>query len=299
LYLLSAYGALPYNVGIPAQFGSNAYLTNQGNSNYHAMLLTLDRNFAQGLRFQVNYTWSHAIDNTSRSANGNALFTNSGFICDILNPRACRASADFDVTQEVNSYATYELPFGQHKAFASNAPRFVDELIGSWALSAIPKYRTGLAVTPYSDAYLASFDNLDPAIFTGNPGDLRVSVNKDGSTVFGFKGGKAGASKVLSEFRGPIGLEYGQRNLIRGPGAFYLDMGLQKKFPIIENKVNLQFRADFFNVLNHPVFGVPAVNIVANAGQFGQITSTQAANGSGAIPLDDSRVGQFSLRLDF
>jgi hypothetical protein len=299
IYLISApFGALPFNVGIPSQFGANAYLTNQGNSNYHALLLTLDRNFSQGLRFQVNYTWSHAIDNTSLSANNNSLFSNSGFICDLLNPRACRATSDFDVNQEVNGYVTYELPFGHHRAFASNTPRIVDEFIGGWALSALPKYRTGLAVTPYSDAYLASFDNQDPAIFTGNPGDLRVSVNKQGSTVFGFKGGSAGASKVLSEFRGPIGLEYGQRNLVRGPGGAYLDTGLQKVFPIIENKVNLQFRADFFNLFNHPVFGTPALNIVGNASQFGQITSTQG-NDAGTIPQDNQRIGQFSLRIDF
>jgi hypothetical protein len=299
IYILAANGLMPTNVGIPSQFGANAYLTNQGNSNYHGMLVTLDRNFSQGLRFQVNYTWSHAIDNTSLSANNNSLFSNSGFICDILHPRACRGNADFDVTQETSGYVTYDLPFGHKRAFASNTPRIVDEFIGGWAVSAIPEYRTGLATTAYSDAYLASFDNLDPAIFTGNPGDLKVSVNKQGKTVFGFKGGQAGANKVLSEFRGPIGLEYGQRNLIRGPGGFYLDTGLQKVFPIIENKVNLQFRADFFNILNHPVFSQPNVNIVSNASQFGQITTTQAANGSGNIPLDAQRVGQFSLRIDF
>ena len=304
LYLLSYYtnyqgftGFLPYNVGIPSQFGSNAYLTNEGNSNYHGLLLTLDRNFSQGLRFQVNYTWSHSIDNSSLSSANNSLYNNSGFICDITQPRACRANSDFDVTQEVNGYATYDLPFGHRQAFASNTPRIVDEFIGGWALSAIPKYRTGLAVTPYSDAYLASFDNQDPAIFTGNRGDLRVSVNKDGNAVFGFKGGKAGAAKVVSEFRGPIGLEYGQRNLVRGPGALYLDAGVQKIFPIIGEKVNMTFRADFFNVLNHPVFGNPNINIVTNHSQFGQITGTRG--GSGNVPNGIQRIGQFSLRLVF
>jgi hypothetical protein len=290
-------GFLPYNVGIPSQFGSNAYLTNEGNSNYHGLLLTLDRNFSQGLRFQVNYTWSHSIDNSSLSSANNSLYNNSGFICDITRSRACRASSDFDVRQEVNGYVTYDLPFGHKQAFASNAPRLADEFIGGWSLSAIPKYRTGLAVTPYSDAYLASFDNQDPAIFTGNPGDLSVSVNKQGKTVFGFKGGSAGAAKVLSEFRGPIGLEYGQRNLVRGPGALYLDAGLQKIFPIIGERVNLTFRADFFNVLNHPVFGTPNINIVSNASQFGQITATQG--GSGNVPTGAQRIGQFSLRLAF
>jgi hypothetical protein len=299
IYILAANGLMPTNVGIPSQFGSNAYLTNQGNSNYHGLLLTVDKNLSQGLRFNFNYTWSHAIDNTSLSANNNSLFSNSGFICDIVHPRACRGNADFDVTQEISSSFTYDLPFGHGKMFAANTPRLVDEVIGGWSLSGIPKYRTGLATTAYSDAYLASFDNLDPAIFTGNKSDLKVTVNKTGKTVFGFKGGTAGAAKVLSEFRGPIGLEYGNRNLLRGPGAFYLDAGLQKNFPIIRDKVNMQFRADAFNVFNHPNFAQPGVNIVSNASQFGQITATQGSNGSGNIPLDGARVGQFSLRLDF
>lgn len=99
-----------------------------------------------------------------------------------------------------------------------------------------------------------------------------------------------GATKVFNEFRGPIGLEYGERNIGKGPGAFNLDMGLAKKFPILPSKkVNLNFRADFFNIFNHPNFGNPATNLVQNASIYGQITGTATG----------SRVGQFSLRLEF
>jgi hypothetical protein len=295
-------GFLPTNIGIPSQFGTNAYLTNKGSSNYHGLLLTLDKNISQGLRFEFNYTWSHSIDNTSLSANNNSLFSNSGFICDILRPRACRASSDFDVRQEITSNFTYDLPFGRGKMFAANSPRLLDEAIGGWSFSGLPVYRTGLALTPYSDAYLASFDNQDPAIFTGNKADLKTKVNVDytTNTVYGFAGGAAGAAKVLAEFRGPIGLEYGQRNLVRGPGAFFFDAGLGKKFPIIEDKLNLQFRADAFNVFNHPNFGPLNMNIVTNASQFGQITGTNLSPSSMAAAVSSAyRVAQFSLRLEF
>jgi hypothetical protein len=309
LYTMAAYsyyfgftGFLPTNIGIPSQFGTNAYLTNKGNSNYHALLLTLDKNISQGLRFEFNYTWSHSIDNTSLSANNNSLFSNTGFICDILQPRACRSSSDFDVRQEISSNFEYDLPFGRGKMFAANASRLLDEAIGGWSFSGLPVYRTGLALTPYSDAYLASFDNEDPAIFTGNKADLKTKVNVDytTNTVYGFGGGAAGAAKVLAEFRGPIGLEYGQRNLVRGPGAFFLDAGLGKKFPILENKLNLQFRADAFNVFNHPNFGTLNLNIVTNASQFGQISGTNASPASMAAAVSSPyRVAQFSLRLEF
>ena len=135
----------------------------------------------------------------------------------------------------------------------------------------------------------------------GNSADLRTKVNLDKSskTVYAFAGGAAGATKVLSEFRGPIGLEYGQRNLVRGPGAFFFDAGLAKTFPIVQDKLTLQFRADAFNLFNHPNFGIPALDIVLNASNFGQITTTNQNPDSSAVAADDARVAQFSLRLQF
>jgi hypothetical protein len=304
-------GFLPTNIGIPSQFGTNAYLTNKGSSNYNGLLFTVDKNLSQGLRFEFNYTWSHSIDNTSQSANNNALFSDTEFICDILRPRACRGNSDFDVRQELTSYVIYDLPIGRGKAALSSAPGWLDEAIGGWSVSGLPSYRTGLAVTPYSDAYLASFDSEDPAIFTGNKADLKVKVNTDRTTnaVYGFAGGAIGANKVLSEFRGPIGLEYGSRNLISGPGAFFFDAGLAKNFAIIREKLNLKFRADAFNVFNHPNFSAPGggvipggfngLNIVTEASNFGQISSTNLSPASTAVVQDDARVAQFSLRLEF
>ncbi len=300
-YYFGFTGFLPTNIGIPSQFGTNAYLSNMGSSNYHGFLLTLDKNISGGLRGQFNYTWSHSIDNTSLSANNNSLYTGTGYICDILHPRACRGSSDFDVRQEITSNFTYDLPFGRGREFLGSSPKWMDEAIGGWSFSGLPSYRTGLTLSPYSDAFLASFDNDVPAIFTGKPGDLKTKVNLDRNTntVYGFAGGAAGATKVLSEFRGPIGIEYGQRNLVRSAGAFYFDAGLAKNFSIIKDQLTLQFRADAFNLFNHPNFGPQALNIVTDASNFGQITATSTNPDSSAVASDDARVAQFSLRLDF
>jgi len=289
-------GLLPTNVGIPSQFGSNTYFTNMGSSNYHGLLVTLDRNMSNGLRYEFNYTWSHSMDNASVSANNNALFTNSNMICDILYPRACRGDSDFDVRQEINSNFQWDLPVGHGKKYLANAPRFVDEALGGWSFSGLPAYRTGRPITAISDAFLASFDNLSPAIFTGKASDLKthVNVNHTSQTVYSFAGGSAGAAKVLSEFRGPIGIEYGRRNNIRGPGAFFFDAGLGKQFPIYADKLNLNFRADAFNLFNHPVFDNGGMHIVGNASQFGQITDT-----IDSLSGNSARVAQFSLQLAF
>ena len=300
-YFFGFTGFCPTNIGIPSQFGTNAYLTNMGSSNYHGLLLTIDKNLSGGLRGEFNYTWSHSIDNASLSANNNSLYTNTGFICDILHPRACRASSNFDVRQEITSNVSYDLPFGHGRSSLGTPPNWLSEAVGGWGLSALTSYRTGLALPVYSGAFIASFDNLAPAIFTGNPADLKVRVNTDATTktVYAFAGGSQGATKLLSEFRGPLGLEYGQRNVVRGPGAFYLDAGLAKTFPIMENRLSLHFRADAFNLFNHANFGPPALSIVTNASNFGQITSTSVSPSSSAVPADDARVAQFSLRLEF
>jgi hypothetical protein len=289
-------GLLPTNIGIPSQFGTNAYLTNQGNSNYHGLLVTLDKNMSNGLRFNVNYTWSHSIDNTSVTPNANPLFTNSNMICDILFPRACRANSDFDVRHEINSNFLYQLPLGRGRKYMSTAPGWANQVLGGWNISGQPGYRTGLPVTAYSHAFMASFDNLAPAIFTGNKADLKTSINVNHTTktVYQFAGGAAGSSKALKDFRGPIGIEYGSRNIISGPGAFFFDAGLGKDFPIFGDKLKLNFRADAFNLFNHPNFGNGLLSIVDNASQFGQITSALKSNSG-----NSARVAQFSLRLDY
>ncbi len=296
---LAGFGLLPTNVGMPSQFGANAYLTNKASSNYHALLLTLNKNLTNGLQFEFNYTWSHSIDNNSQAANNNAYFNSTGIICDVTKPRACRGDSDFDVRQIITADFSYDLPFGHNKRYFGASGVLANELIGGWSVSGIPSYRTGLPINVLSDAFISSFAAEDPAIFTGNTGDLKSKVNNVQGTVYNFAGGAAGASKVYSEFRGPIGLEYGQRNLLKGPGAANLDLGLAKIFPIIPMKnVNLTFRADAFNIFNHPNFANPGASvpdIINNASPFGQITSTISPSGQ----VGDIRVAQFSLRLEF
>jgi len=296
IYTLNSYGLLPNNVGMTGQFGAQVYLTNKGSSNYHALLVTLSKNLSQGLKFDFNYTLAHSIDNNSQSANNNALYEVTGIICDATQPRACRGDSDFDVRQEISSDFTYDLPFGHNRMFLGNSSTLVNELAGGWSLSGLPSYRTGLSINPLSYAFLASFAAEDPAIFTGKKSDLKTHINNVGGTVYAFAGGLAGSQKVYSEFRGPIGLEYGQRNLVKGPGAANLDLGLAKIFPILPAEhLNLTFRADAFNLFNHPNFSTPTLDIVNNASPFGQITSTISPSGQNG----DYRVAQFSLRLEF
>jgi hypothetical protein len=286
---LQADGYLDYNVGMAAQFAENTFLTNKGTSRYNGLLFTLTKNFSQGLQFDFNYTWSHSMDNASAPANYIAAGTGTNFICDAINPKECFANSDFDVQTVVNSNFIYQLPVGRGKMLASNAPFWLNELIGGWSVSGTPSWRSGLALGTSANAYVAGYANNAPAIFNGNRGDVQAHAHKDTTqnAVYLF-GSLAATNKAQADFSGPVGLTIGSRNNLRGPSAFGMDAGLAKRFAILpNNRLALKFRADFFNVLNHPVFGLPNTDITS--GSFGQISST----------FSTARVGQFSLRLEF
>jgi hypothetical protein len=114
-----------------------------------------------------------------------------------------------------------------------------------------------------------------------------------GQGLYAFKN----PSQANADFVGPIGFNIGARNNLRGPGYFNMDMGLGKNFPLWAERVALKFRADAFNVFNHPNFSTPCTDITNVSCLFGNISSTVGTginNGS-----DAPRVLQLSLRLEF
>jgi hypothetical protein len=293
-------GFLDYNVGMASQFAENTFLTNKGISTYHGMLVSLSKNLSQGLQFDFNYTWSHSMDNVSANANYISSSSGANFICDATHPRSCYANSDFDVRHVINSNFIYELPIGHQKLIGSNAPFWLNEAIGGWSISGLPAWRSGFAVNAVSNAFVAGYANNAPAIFNGRTSDIKVHAKKDPTTDAVYLFGSADATaQADADFTGPVGLTIGSRNNLRGPSAFTMDAGLGKIFALMPNdRLNLKFRADFFNVLNHPVFSAPSNGSTSQttditSGSFGQLSSIDNASGGGY------RVGQFSLRLEF
>jgi len=294
----------PFNVGSAAQFSENTFYTSGGFSNYDGLLVTLQKNMAHGLHYDFNYTWSHAIDNVSFFANsaGDTGIGGIGLVCDAIHPRECRASSDFDIRHYITSDASYQLPFGKGRMFLGTEPRWVDEIIGSWDLSGVAEWHSGLPWSANAEAFVASYSNDAPPIFNGSDrAAIATHLTKlPGGGVQDF----ANAKKASQQFEGPIGFQIGPRNSFRGPGFFNADMGLGKKFPITAERLNLNFRADAFNVLNHPNFGEPAENAyngwdqqdIRNGSGFGQITYMVSPSGN---DNNGARVLQLSLRLEF
>jgi hypothetical protein len=290
---LNAVGVIAPNVGLAGQFAGNTYITNKANSNYHGLLMSLHRNFANGLQFDVNYTYSHSIDNASGIANSISSNTGLGFVCDALNLRTCRGNSDFDVKHIVTGNFIYELPFGKNKSFGRNVPGWANQVIGGWSLSGIPVWRSGIAFSNITGAYLMGYANNSPGIFNGDRKAVAVDVHKVDSD--GTLNLFADPQAAIDAFDYPLGFQIGSRNNLRGPRYFNLDLGVAKRFPVTE-QFNVQFRADAFNALNHASFGLPGgggngagANISSGVNQFGKISSTSST----------ARVVQMSLRVEF
>jgi hypothetical protein len=292
--LMSYFGILPANVGMAAQFSENTFFTDKGFSAYNGMLVTMHKNNKHGLQFDLNYTFSHSIDNTSFVANSYA-YGGYGFICDVLRPRLCRGNSDFDVTQYINGNFLYQLPVGRGRDYLPTLPKWADEAIGGWELSGLPIWHTGTPYMANSVAFLMSYSNEDPAILTGTLGPMQSHVTVKGGQVYAFKD----YQKAFDQYAGPTGFAMGSRNNLRGPHFFDLDLGIGKTFPVYKEGVNLKFRCDAYNALNHPNFASPVfqnnMSLVSSPNEFGVIPGTVAPNGADSA----ARVLQGSLRLEF
>ncbi|MFZ0321680.1 MAG: carboxypeptidase-like regulatory domain-containing protein [Candidatus Sulfotelmatobacter sp.] len=285
-------------VGLSPQFGTTLYITNKGYSNYNGLLTTLHHKMTHGLQFDLNYTWSHSLDNISAPAN-EAFGSNGagGIMCDSIHIAVCYGNSDFDVQNAITADWLYQLPIGRGRTFGSSMSRWADEVVGGWSLSGLASWRTGLAFQTVANAFPISFANNVPAIFNGDSSAVKTNTHAEINSSTGqptiqlFQNQQA----AIGAFSGPVGLEAGSRNNLRGPHYSDFDMGLIKHFPLTE-QVHLEFRADAFNVFNHVNFELPGSGGTADItspSTFGVISQDYGSQ------IGGSRVLQLALRLDF
>jgi hypothetical protein len=269
------------NVGMAGQFFENAYVTNLGSSNYNGLLVSLRKRLSHGLVFDLNYTFSHSIDNNSSVFN--TAF--GGTVFDLRDPRAGRGNSDFDANHVINGDWVYSLPFGRGNHFGGNASGWMNQIIGGWQISGFVNWRSGFAFSTLSGGSPVTAAITSPAVLTGGSSALASTIHTDKSGLQFFTDPTA-AQAALSF---PLIGTSGNRNNLRGPGYFNTDMALLKSFkmPWSENH-RLQFRWESFNAFNHANFVEPSANIFTPS-TFGVI-STQRGN---------PRQMQFALRYDF
>lgn len=260
----------PYQERLPfPAFSSGSFLANANNSTYHSLQVKLEKRYSNGLSFLASYAWQKSLDGTTNDQNGDGADNP-------FNLHTMKGPSNIDIEHRfVFSYG-YELPFGRGKAFGSNMPRVLDELVGGWQLAGITTFQTGLPFTP-------QLGQSDPAnvnyAYARRPDVIGSGQLSNPSINRWFN---------INDFAVPQPYTIGNagRNILRGPKFQNWDMSLLKNFRFTERRY-LQFRAEFFNVFNHPNFGLPNSNI-ENQIHGGQITDAY-----------DPRIMQFALKLYF
>ncbi|MGH9914513.1 MAG: TonB-dependent receptor plug domain-containing protein, partial [Pyrinomonadaceae bacterium] len=207
-----------------------------GQNIYHALQVSFKRRFSHGLQYDINYTWAHAIDDVQDQG----LF--SAQPQDNNNQRAERGNSSGDIRHTVNFNALYELPIGQGHNLFGHARGFGGALVNGWKLSVLGILRTGIANTVFIGTNTSgdfNFTNQRPNAVVG-VSQLAVSPGPDGWL------NPAAFSLPESGTFGNLG-----RNTFFGPDFKQIDLSLLKDFKLSE-KVKLEYRAEFFNIFNHP-----------------------------------------------
>ncbi|MFL6353399.1 MAG: TonB-dependent receptor domain-containing protein [Bryobacteraceae bacterium] len=254
------------------QYGPFTSIENHGNSTYHALQLKAEKRLSAGLLFLSAFTYGKSINDQPEICCSGPWPQNS------YNLRAEKGPSDFDNRFRWVSSFDYELPIGKGKRYV-NSSRVGDLILGGWHVGGIITLRTGFPFSPLMD--------YDPSN-TGSNGFLRTDRTADGNLP------KDKRSPDLwfdvNAFPLPTGYTFGNagKNILNGPGGVTADMSARKIFSLTE-RWNLEFRAEFFNMFNHPVFAQPDNFITDGPGAAGVITST-------VIP---QRQIQFSLKLLF
>lgn len=255
-----------------SNFASVNQIENSANSHYHALQLSVNKRFSRGLSFLASYTFSKAIDNGSYYNISQG--TNAGNSNNPMNPfdlRPEKGLSLFDVRNRFVVSGVYQLPFGRRLT------GFAGVLAKGWATNFIVTLQSGTPFT-VSEPLDVSFTAVgaDRPNVTCNPNDGPRTVR----AWF-----KTSCFQRLSQSTNAG--QYGNegRDIVIGPPFKDFDFAISKDFPIRES-LGLQFRAESFNLFNHPNFNLPDFNI--GSATFGQI--------QGAL---DPRILQFALKLSF
>ena len=253
-----------------------------GNASYHSLQASIQKRVSKGMTAFVNYTWSKAIDNFPWGATVTAVVPGSSYVLPIYEPnykRLDRGPSDYDHRNVLTISYVWALPQFTGQSW------LVRSLLNQWQLNGIFTFRSGDPLTITGANVDGTNLNRDRAVWNGqNP----YGGNACGGATSACKSYLNPASFSQNpSYKVNLPLSYG--NIVKGSfvGPQYADWdaSAMRIFRLHEN-LELQFRAEFFNVLNHTNFGDPQ-NSQTNAA-FGRITSAS-----------DPRIGQLSLKLQF
>jgi hypothetical protein len=250
----------------PQYGGAFSFDENVGNSTYNALQAELKQSFSNGLSFRASYTWSKSQDIQSEGQ--------SGSIETIYDLARDYAPSDFNRTQLFVFSGSYQLPVGKGKKYLSTSNKATQAFLGDWVVNWILTMNSGQPYTIFASGDVA---NVGGGSQRGEQIGPNTGFNQSINEYFN-----------TAAFTNPALYTFGNlgRNNLTGPAYKDFDFSTYKNFSLTE-RLTLQFRAEFFNILNHPSFGLPDSTVTD--GNFGIISSTASS----------SRNIQFALKLMF
>ncbi len=247
-----------------------------GAAMYNGLQSKLEKRLSAGLTFLVSYSYAKALDDSDSINLTTSAGTNQPQ--NPLNLRAEWGPTFNDVRQRLVASYLYELPVGKGRRWLTNANRALDAVAGGWQINGIWTAETGLPFTIQSPT---DTSNTGTANIRPNSTGIKGNLPADQRSILNWLNP---AAFVL-----PVGYAYGNvgRNTATSPGLDNFDLSGFKDFKLTERPVILQFRAELFNGLNHPNFGLPGRTF--NTASFGVISTT----------VTNNRDVQFALKLIF
>jgi len=263
-------------------FGPITWLDPAGDNDYNGLSARLEHRFSGGLYFLNSFTWSKALGDSEQALEYYAGYYEAN-PQNIRNLTAERGPSSFDVKLLNVTSVVYQLPFGKGRRFGSNMNPLIDGALGGWELNSINTANTG---TPIDVSYSPTTANDVTGLANDYRGEAILRPNVSGSAASQSK-----SAMINSFFAGytfttpPASAPFGNvgRNAFRAPGLEQWDLSVDKNFRIRES-IALQFRSEFFNILNHTNFGLPTA--ISTSSAFGTIRTTYP-----------SRQIQFALKL--
>ena len=290
---LNSYAYSPY----PDFQNSITYTSMAGDSYYNSLQANFERRFSAGLNLLANFTYSKCRTDASDVLNGTAIFFRAPMLPH-FGIQGDYGLCDFDIPKVVHVSGTYELPVGKGKRLLGNGGRFVDGVLGGWKTNGILTLQDGQPWTIGCAIGTTSGYGCNALLVPGqNKTAGRHDVNQWWNPA-AFASPPVASTIGQSDYS-PLG---GAPSQVYGPGYHRIDFSLFKDFRTSE-RTHLEFRAEFFNLINHPNFSPPGFNgngVVASPGStdytspttFGTINSTRDGQ-------NDQREIQFALKFYF
>jgi Carboxypeptidase regulatory-like domain len=311
------FSPFPYMQPTDPRFAAVTQFSTGANSSYHGLQLTAMKRLGHGLQGQINYTWSHCLDTVS---NGGFLQFSAGGILSPLPGELARdyGNCDYDVRRNFTAQYVYELPLRV-------SSRALGYALNGWQISGSFFFHSGVPFSVLSTPYSANgngivqgsgpqFASLVPGVDPYCRNCNIPGVTQPGTVQWlnpnAFVSAVDPSTGTCPGGESPENCQFGNlaRNALRGPDFFWSDFYITKWFHVTE-RVKLRFDAQFFNVFNHPNFGLPSSTLAGIPGRpstqtgFGALTYTTAPPtgllGVGLGGDSSPRMIAFQLRFEF